>query len=90
MRLLAVRVWKVGRGASLWMPATRSPMPRRKPTLAAPFANCPMPGVEATLNTGAVLVMSRSRQRGLRSAKAVALARSIRCGKSTFHSWGGR
>ena len=68
----------------------RSPTLRRVPLFAAALAICPTPGVDSALNTGSVLVMRRSRHRGFVSLKRAALARSIRCGKSTAHSCGGR
>ena len=81
-----------GVGAAAWMPATRSPSLRTVPLPAAALANCAAPGKAAALKSGPVLVMRRSRQRvfALASRWRCAFARSMRCGKSTAHSWGGR
>ena len=63
---------------------------RRMGELITAFASWPMPGVDNKLNNGSVLVISRSRRFVSPFLKRYALARSIRCGKSTAHSCGGR
>ena len=80
----------LGSGASACSPMTGSLALRSTGTAAAALAVWATPGIESILNTGPVLVIRRSRQRVLPALKRSALARSIRCGKSTAHSWGGR
>jgi hypothetical protein len=46
-------------------------------------------GIVASRPTRSVFVSQRSRQPDFPCLNAVALARSIRCGKSTFHGCGG-
>ena len=50
---------------------------------------CTTTGIVASLPTRSVLVRSLSRNRELSVSEPTAFARSMTCGKSTFHGCGG-
>ena len=62
---------------------------RANGAVLALFTICTTTGIVASLPTRSVLVSSRSRMRVLPLRNLRALARSIRCGKSTFQGCGG-
>src|SRR6185295_1802205 len=78
-----------GSHASCATPSTPCITLRTTGSLFALFTACTTTGIVASLPTASVLVSRRSRVDTGRSLNRCALARSIRCGKSTFHGCGG-
>ena len=75
--------------ASRWIPATRSIAARTGFDRAAALAALTTTGRLAKRPMRSVFVISRSRAFTSPRRYFTALARSMRWGKSTFHSWGG-
>src|SRR3954447_22910086 len=78
-----------GKTRSLCTPKTDCITVRAGRALLARLTICTTTGMEASLPTASVLVSILSRSIVSPFLNLTALARSITCGKSTFHGWGG-